>query len=290
MQSSNSYSKIIAGTMTWGSWGKQFSEKQMVEMMHHCLQLGISTFDHADIYGDYSTEREFGLAFKISGVERDHIQLISKCGIQMNGSRNNVVKHYEYTEKYIIWSVEQSLKNLKTDYLDLLLLHRPSPLLQPDEVARAIDKLKRQGKIKDFGVSNFNPSQISLLESKLAVEVNQVEFSLTHNTAMYDGSLDDCLANERIAMSWSPLGSFFRERNETSERIRKCLQPLTEKYGATEDQLLLAWVLKHPAGVRPVVGTTTKSRLEMAQKAIQLNIELQDWFLLLEAAKGNEVP
>lgn len=104
------------------------------------------------------------------------------------------------------------------------------------------------------------------------------------------GSLDDCLANERIAMSWSPLGSFFRERNETSERIRKCLQPLTEKYGATEDQLLLAWVLKHPAGVRPVVGTTTKSRLEMAQKAIQLNIELQDWFLLLEAAKGNEVP
>ena len=139
------YSKIIAGTMTWGNWGKQFSKKEMVAFMHHCIEQQITTFDHADIYGGYTNESQFGDAYAISGIDREHIQLISKCGIQyITENRNNKVKHYNYSKDYIIWSTENSLKHLKTDYLDLLLLHRPSPLMHPNEIAEAITILKKR--------------------------------------------------------------------------------------------------------------------------------------------------
>ncbi|MFC4095614.1 aldo/keto reductase [Euzebyella saccharophila] len=290
MQNNIFYSKIIAGTMTWGSWGKQFSTQGMNAVLNHCFELGITTFDHADIYGDYTNEEQFGKALAISGIARTQLQLISKCGIQMSGSRKNKVKHYEYSKEYIIWSVERSLGKLQTEYLDLLLLHRPSPLLEPEEVAAAVAQLKTQGKIMQFGVSNFNPGQIAMLETAVAVEANQIEFSLTQNGALLDGSLDDCKANSRMAMSWSPLGSYFKKSTDVTLRIKKCLADFTKKYNATEDQLLLAWVLKHPANVSPVVGTATLSRLALALGATEINLELQDWFLLLEAANGQEVP
>ncbi|UJH66024.1 aldo/keto reductase family oxidoreductase [Allomuricauda sp. SCSIO 65647] len=284
------YSRIIAGTMTWGSWGKQLSKKEMIAMMNHCIENGISTFDHADIYGNYENESEFGNAFAESGIDRETLQLISKCGIQMTTGRDNKVKHYQYDKAYIIWSVEQSLQKLRTDYLDLLLLHRPSPLIQPDEVAQAVQTLLRDGKIKQFGVSNFTPSQIALIETSVPVTANQVEFSLTHVDCMYDGTFDDCLIEKRMAMAWSPLGSYFRENDEKKSRLAKILPKLEEKYGATTDQLLLAWLLKHPAKVHPVVGTTNRERLLKANKAIALNLELEDWFILLEASQGYRVP
>ncbi|PKA98089.1 putative oxidoreductase [Flavobacteriaceae bacterium MAR_2009_75] len=291
MQKKDSYSKIIAGTMTWGSWGKQFSKAESAALINFCLENGISTFDHADIYGDYTNEAEFGRALIESNVPREKIQLISKCGIQFSAeSRNNRVKHYDYSTDYIIWSVERSLHNLKTDYLDMLLLHRPSPLMQPSEIAEAVNKLQAAGKIRDFGVSNFSPSQIELLEKEIEIDANQVEFSLTQNRAMNDGTLDDIMANDRIAMSWSPLGAYFKEDSPAISKIGHCLENLCEKYAATEDQLLLAWIMKHPSRIKPVVGTTTEARLTMAAKAVQIEIELQDWFILLEAANGNEVP
>jgi len=291
MQNKNSYSKIIAGTMTWGSWGKKFSSKEMSDLMLYCCEQGITTFDHADIYGGYSTESDFGKAFAESKINRNEIQLITKCGIQMvDDTRENVVKHYNYSKEYIIWSAEQSLKNLKTDYLDLFLLHRPSPLMHPEPITEAISKLTEDGKIKSFGVSNFNPSQIAVLETAIPVSGNQVEFSLTSNEVMYDGSLDDCLTNKRIAMSWSPLGSFFREDNEQNKRIQKAIEPMLTKYNATADQLLLAWIMKHPSGVFPVVGTASKERLKTSMEATKIELELEDWFILLEASKGHEVP
>lgn len=291
MQSKKSFSKIIAGTMTWGSWGKKFSQKEMIALMHHCLDTEISSFDHADIYGGYSTESDFGSAFSESKIDRDKVQFITKCGIQMvDESRENVVKHYNYSKEYIIWSAEQSLKKLKTDYIDLFLLHRPSPLLQPEVVAEATNALLKDGKIKSFGVSNFNPSQIRVLEKAIPVSGNQVEFSLTSNDVMYDGSLDDCLINDRLTMSWSPLGSYFREETEQKTRIQKALQPMISKYNATVDQLLLAWILKHPSGVYPVVGTASRERLKASIDATKIDLELEDWFLLLEASKGHEVP
>jgi len=205
MQNTNPYSKIIAGTMTWGSWGKQLFKKGMIDLMHHCLSLGIYTFDHADIYGGYGNEAAFGEAFIDSGIQREDITLISKCGIQMTSDRSNQVKHYQYDSEYIEWSVEQSLKKLRTDYIDLFLLHRPSPLLNHEEVAKV----------------------------------------------------------------FAQLGA---------------------KYDASESQLLIAFVLKHPAQIHPVVGTTNKERLASLAKVEKIDLELEDWFLLLEASQGQEVP
>ncbi len=290
MSTTTSYSRIIAGTMTWGNWGKQLATDEMIRLMEHCLDHGITSFDHADIYGDYTNEAQFGEAFAKSTIARDKIQLISKCGIQFDAKeRKNRVKHYDYRKGYIIESVERSLKMLKTDYLDLLLLHRPSPLLNPSEIAEAIEPLKRSGKIRQFGVSNFTPSQIALVEKELPVAANQVEFSLTANGVMTDGTLDDCMIHDRMAMSWSPLGSFFREDTQANKRIKKVLQNFAKKYNATEDQLLLAWILRHPSNIHPVVGTATPKRLELAMEAIKIEMELQDWFLLLEANEGHEV-
>ncbi|MDO6817939.1 aldo/keto reductase family oxidoreductase [Zobellia sp. 1_MG-2023] len=291
MQKNNFYSKVIAGTMTWGSWGKGFSKSSMIDVMTHCVENGITTFDHADIYGGYTTEEDFGNAFKEAGIDREKVQFISKCGIQLDAeARKNHVKHYNYDTEYIIWSAEQSLKKLNTEYLDMLLVHRPSPLMHPEAIAKAISKLKEQGKVKSFGVSNFFPSQIALIESVIPIEGNQVEFSLTENKVMYDGTLDDALANKRMAMSYSPLGSYFRKDDEVSKRIKKAMIPMLEKYEATEDQLLLAWVMRHPSNVFPVVGTATKSRLSAALEATKIEMDKTDWFILLEAANGYEVP
>ncbi|TMU55258.1 aldo/keto reductase [Flagellimonas algicola] len=290
MQSTEKFSKVFVGTMTWGSWGKQLSKQGMIGLMEHCLENGLTTFDHADIYGDYTTEAEFGKAFAESGIDRTQIQLVSKCGIQMTSGRDNHLKHYEYGKDYIIWSAEESLRKLNTEYLDLFLLHRPSPLMHPSEIGEAIDHLLESGKIRQFGVSNFTPSQIALLESVVEVKANQVEFSLTHTAPMYDGTFDDCLANKRLTMAWSPLGQVFREENAQTVRINKTLSQLVDKYGVDESQVLLAWMLRHPAVPRPVIGTTTKERINSSAKAAQLDLELQDWFALLEASQGHEVP
>ncbi|TXE08195.1 aldo/keto reductase [Gelidibacter salicanalis] len=285
------YSKIIAGTMTWGAWGKKLSTEAMADLMHFCVEQGVSTFDHADIYGGYTTEAEFGQAFAQSGLNREAVQLISKCGIQhLSGGRKNKIGHYRYDKDYIIWSVETSLKNLQTEYLDVLLLHRPSPLMHPDEISEAIEKLKQQGKIISFGVSNFTPSQVDLISKNVPVEVNQIEFSLTQYSAMFDGSLDHLLIKEISPMAWSPLGNVFKEDTAQTRRIKILLGELSLKYNATEDALLLAWILKHPANIYPVVGTTTKSRLEDAVKAAAIDLELEDWFLMLVASQGHVMP
>ena len=286
------FSKVIAGTMTWGQWGKQLSKSQMIDLMQYCLEHNIHTFDHADIYGDYSTEADFGNAFAESGIDRNQIQLISKCGIEYLGNArpNLKVKHYNYNKDYIIWSAENSLKNLKTDYLDLLLLHRPSPLMQPEVIAEAISTLKKEGKIKSFGVSNFTPSQTDLINKYVGVKANQIEFSLTQHTAMHDGTLDHMMLNNVQPMSWSPLGYVFKEDTEQTRRIHKQLGALLDKYNATEDQLLLAWILKHPSYIIPVVGTTTKQRLKDAYAATKIDLEMEDWFLILVACQGHKVP
>lgn len=287
----SNYSRIIAGCMSWGAWGKQMSTEEMIAQIHTTLEAGITTFDHADIYGDYTTETEFGKAFSKSGVERESIQLISKCGIQYVGNtRDNSIKHYNYSKEYIIWSAEKSLNELQTDYLDLLLLHRPSPLMQSDEIQEAVNQLKEEGKILDFGVSNFTPSQVEMIDAKSHISVNQIEFSLTQHSAMHNGTLDQMITKGIKPMSWSPLGTVFREESEANARIKSVLEKLTKKYNATEDQLLLKWILEHPSGVHPVIGTTNNTRIENAVKAVEIELELEDWFELLVACQGHKVP
>ena len=277
--------------MTWGSWGKQFNTDEMESMIHHCIEHGITTFDHADIYGGYTTEADFGKALSQSGIQRESIQLISKCGIQyICDNRPNKVKHYDYSSKYIIESVEGSLKNLNTEYLDLFLLHRPSPLMEPQEILDAVAKLAQEGKINDFGVSNFTPSQMQLLSSEVPITVNQIEFSLTQPSAMHDGTLDYMMSNNITPMAWSPLGIVFREDTEQTRRIHRQLGELMDTYNATEDQLLLSWILKHPSMVHPVIGSTNKDRIASAIKAKDIELSLEDWFLILTAAQGHKVP
>jgi len=285
------YSRLIAGTMTWGIWGKKLQKAEIVNLIQFCLDQNMSTFDHADIYGGYTTEADFGNAFAESGIKRERIQLISKCGIQeTSDNRNNTVKHYNYSKDYIIWSAETSLKHLKTDYLDLLLLHRPSPLMQANDIAEAVSELKTRGLIKDFGVSNFTSSQMEMLSKSVDIAVNQIEFSLTQHSAMHDGTLDYMMTNSIKPMAWSPLGSVFKEDTEQSRRIHKQLGELLDKYNATEDQLLLAWILKHPSHIHPVIGTTTKQRISDAMKALEIELELEDWFKILIASQGHQVP
>lgn len=285
------YSRLIAGTMTWGNWGKQLSKKEMAALIHHCISNNITSFDHADIYGAYTTEADFGKAFIESGINREDFQLISKCGIQyVCDNRDNKIKHYNYSKEYVIWSVEQSLIKLNTEYLDLLLLHRPSPLMVAEEIADAINILKKDGKIRDFGVSNFTTSQMDLIGLRTDIDVNQIEFSLTKHSAMHNGTLDYMTSWGIKPMAWSPLGTVFKEDNEQTRRIHKQLGVLMDKYNATEDQLLLAWILKHPSGIHPVVGTTNKERLTQAIAASKIELDLEDWFLILVASQGHKVP
>lgn len=285
------FSNIIAGTMTWGVWGKQLDTAQMSDLIKYCLDHGITTFDHADIYGGYTTEAEFGKALKEASVNRDDIQLISKCGIQLLAeSRNNKVKHYEQSEAYIIWSAEQSLKNLQTEYLDLLLIHRPSPLMDPDDIANAAEKLKKSGKIRELGVSNFTPSQTDLLRSRTEVKANQIQFSVTDFDSMLNGELDHMMLHGIKPMAWNPLGSVFREDTPQTQRIKQIMFGLIEKYKASADQLLLAWIMRHPSGITPVIGTTNPNRISNSAKAAEIELELEDWFAIHEASLGHEVP
>jgi predicted oxidoreductase len=287
----SSLSPIIAGAMNWGVWDKNLKTKEMENLIHICFENKITTFDHADIYGSYTTEAQFGKALSNSKIKREQIQLISKCGIQMLAEkRNNTIKHYDYSKDYIIWSVENSLKNLKTDYLDVLLLHRPSPLMQADEIAEAVEKLKSEGKIIDFGVSNFTSSQTELIRQKTPISFNQIQFSATDYQPMLDGSLDYMQLHQIRPLSWNPLGSVFRQENMQTYRLRKLLATLVSKYEIGADTILLAWILKHPAHIIPIAGTVNVARIQSLMKATELQLSQEDWFAIWTESMGNEVP
>ena len=296
-----SLSKIIAGTMNWGVWDKKLNTSEMARLMHVCVENQITTFDHADIYGGYTTEAEFGKAFANSQIDRSKVQFISKCGIalpvrrsdsgqQITGNRDNKVKHYDYSKDYIVGSVENSLKNLNTDYLDVLLLHRPSPLMISEEIAVAVTKLKSEGKIKSFGLSNFTNSQTDLIRKFTDVEYNQIQFSATQFDPMIDGSLDHMQLNGIRPMAWNPLGTVFREDTDQTRRLKKLLAELVAKYGVGSDLILLAWILQHPAGIIPVAGTVNVARIQYLKKLDDLKLDLEDWFAIWTESMGAPVP
>ena len=284
-------SPIVAGVMNWGVWDKNLSTKEMENMINVCLENKITTFDHADTYGDYTTESDFGKAFVSSKIAREKMQLISKCGVQLvTESRNNTIRHYDYSKEYIIWSAENSLKNLQTDYLDVLLLHRPSPLMQADEIAEAVLKLKSDGKIIDFGLASFSASQTELIRQKTEISYNQVQFSATNYKPMVDGSFDYMETNNIRPLSGNPLGSVFREDNSQTRRLKKLLLSLMEKYNLGSDSILLSWILQHPAKVIPIAGTVNVARIQSLMKAVELELDKEDWFAISEESMGNDVP
>ena len=283
------FSRIIAGTMNWGSWDKKLATTEMANLINVCVENKITTFDHAAIYGDYTTEADFGKALTSSKINREKIQLISKCGIIKPTPNSTQVKQYESSKESIIKSVEASLKNLQTDYLDALLIHRPNPLMQPGEIAEAVTQLKKDGKILGFGVSNFTASQTELLRSKIEVNYNQIQFSATHFDAMVDGSLDYMQLHGIQPMAWNPLGTVFREDTKQTRDLKKFLAKLVEKYEIGSDMILLAWILKHPANIIPLAGTVNVGRLQNIHKATEMNLEQEDWFAIWAESMGRRI-
>ena len=281
-------SRIISGTMNWGTWGANYSKQEMCQLISESFDSGINSFDHADIYGGYTTEESFGDAFIDTGIKREDVFFISKCGIMYPSKKLPIkTKHYDYSEDHIIKSVNNSLEYLQTDYLDCLLLHRPSPLMDINIIANTVESLIKSGKIKSFGVSNFTADQMDMFKGKVEILYNQINLSLTHLDHMFDGTLEYMQANKILPMAYSPLGSYFKEG---SNKIKKVVESLKDKYSCTDYQLLISWLLKHPSKVYPVIGTTKSDRIKKSMKSLKIEIELIDWFELLEASVGNRVP
>lgn len=286
-----SLSQLVYGVWRWDE--KTQSEKDISTLIDTCLSLGIDSFDHADIYNDYANEAFFGKLLKDNPSKRHQIKIITKCGIQLLSQKKPLtkVKHYDYSKDHITSSVEQSLTNLNTDYIDLLLLHRPSPLLNADVVAQTLSSLVLSGKVKHIGVSNFTPAQFQLLQSRLDIPLitNQIELNFNQLQPLIDGSIDFLYERKIKPMIWSPLGggSIF-EHGKVA--LNKPFQLLGAKYQVGADVLSLAWLLKHPAQLIPVIGTVKTERIISAVKAFSIDLELQEWFQLYEAAMGNEVP
>jgi predicted oxidoreductase len=289
------FSPVVAGCMKWGQWGAGFNTQQYLDMIKGCMQNGITSFDHADIYGDYSTEEEFGQALKQVTSLRPQMQLISKCGIKMPVSSRPsfTIKSYNTSKAYIIECAERSLRNLQTDYIDALLIHRPDPLMDPAEIAEAFSLLKQQGKVLHFGVSNFMPSQVNMLHQLFPVEINQLEISLLQTDPFHNGQLDQCLQEKIMPMAWGPLGSgalFGKDPDERSRRILQVTNRLSVKYKIEMDAILLAFLHRHPSHIIPVLGTSKIGRLQKAKASASIQLEAEEWFMLWEASAGKEVP
>lgn len=274
---------------------------QIVEIIETAHELGMNFFDHADIYGGGGAEKIFGEALAQSSVKREDVILQSKCGIRQG--------IYDFDKDYILGQVDQSLAHLKTDYMDIYLLHRPDQLMELDEVAEAARELQASGKVRHFGVSNFSPMQIELLQSALdtRIEVNQVQISLEHSllfdeelsynlkgTTHHTGGLISYARLKGLTLqAWSPLQYGFIEgdfiTNTQHEALAQLMKKLGDTYDATPAAIALAWLLRHPANIQPMLGSTTPSRIREAAHATEFELTKREWYDLYKAA-GNELP
>jgi len=286
-------SPLVAGMMRLHDWNLSLPDQ--IEFVEFCIEQGITSFDHADIYGGYQNEALFGEILKERPDLREKIELISKCGICLTTENRpeNRIKHYNTTAEYIQKSVDRTLRNLNSEYVDLLLIHRPDPLMDSSEVADCLMSLIESGKVNYVGVSNFTPSQFDLLQSKLDVPLvtNQIEYSLMHIQPIYDGTFNQAQKMEYMPMIWSPFagGRIFHEHSDLAGRIRHTLHHLSEKYDASTDQIALSWILRNPANPIPILGTGNRDRIVSVVNSMKLQLERQDWFELLRAVRGHDV-
>ena len=268
-------------------------------------EAGYTLFDHADIYCRGMCETLFGQVLREVGGMRKRILIATKCGIRFAGEPNpDSPQRYDFSAAHIIASCEGSLRRLGVDTIDLYQLHRPDVLMDPAEVAGAFGRLHSDGKVRFFGVSNFTPSQLTALQSAtpLPLVVNQVEIHLGKLDAFYDGTLDQCLADRITPMAWSPLGGGLitpdgSDNYGTPKKPRESVLPLVELlqttahgYNATPAQIALAWLLKHPSGMIPIVGSITPERIAEATRADDVDLSREDWYRLLVSARGGPLP
>ncbi|MEQ8925594.1 MAG: aldo/keto reductase [Fulvivirga sp.] len=286
-----SESGLELSELALGMWRiHMLATDQLDQLLNTALDNGITTFDHADIYGSYTCEAVFGHWMKANKDKRSEIQLVSKCGIKLLSENRpeHRIKHYDTSKKHIIQSVENSLEQLNTDYLDLLLIHRPDPLMNVFEMADAYASLKQSGKVNYFGVSNFTNHQFDLLASAcdMPLVTNQIEVSLFQHQPLFDGTLDHLNKLKINPMVWSPLGG---SKHISDAIAKKDLQNLANKYSVSVGDLVLIWLLQHPAGIVPVIGTMNPERVQSAASNYQTTLEREDWFEMLRIANGNDV-
>lgn len=277
------------------------TEREVSEFVDTAVGLGANFFDHADIYGGGKSEEVFGKV--ITPSMRDKVMIQTKCGIR-NGQ-------FDFSYEHIINSVDGSLKRLGTEYIDVLLLHRPDALVEPEEVARAFDHLKTSGKVRHFGVSNQSPYQMELLQRAMPMPIctNQLQFGIMHapmiqagiNVNMYNdsainrdgGVLDYCRLNNITIQPWSPMQYGFFEGcfvdNEKFPELNATMQKIADKYEVTKTTIAIAWILRHPAKMQPVTGTTNITRLVDSLKATDINLTREEWYEIYRAA-GNILP
>lgn len=284
-------SPIVAGAWRMAEW--RMTPQQRLGWIHACLERGFSSIDHADIYGGYSVEALFGEALALAPGLRERMQLVSKCGIQLvhPARPGNAIKHYDTSAAHVRTSVENSLKALGTDRLDLLLIHRPDALLDADELATCFEQLRRDGKVLHFGVSNFTPAQFELLHSRVPLATNQVECSPLHLEPLHDGTFDQAQRLRVPPMIWSPLagGGLFTRQDEHAHKLRWVMGEVAGQLAVSQTTLALAWLMRLPCRPLPIVGSHRVQVLDEAQAALDIPLSAQDWYRVWTAAAGREV-
>lgn len=291
--------EIALGCMRMNDLSKNDAER----VIRNAIEAGIDFFDHADIYGGGKSEEIFAEAINMTASVREQIVLQTKCGIRKG--------FFDFSKEHILESVDGSLQRLKTDYVDSLLLHRPDALVEPEEVAEAFTQLKESGKVRHFGVSNQNPMQIELLKKYLDQDliVNQLQLSIAH-TGMIDAGfnvnmehepaivrdssiLDYCRLNDMTVQAWSPFQYGMMEGvfvgNERFPELNTKLKEMAEKKGVTDSAIAIAWILRHPAKIQPIVGSMNPERLTGIAKASDIELTREEWYEIYRAA-GNKLP
>ena len=284
-------SRVVAGMWRMAEWN--MTVEQRIALIEDCIALGVTSFDHADIYGGYSVEGLFGEALRAQPSLRDRIELVSKCGIKLLSPLRpqHGIQHYDTTAAHITASAEESLRQLNTDRLDLLLIHRPDPLMDFDEIAEAFTGLRKAGKVLHFGVSNFSRHQFESLNRRIALATNQVEFSPLHTAPMFDETFDG-LQDLRVApMIWSPLGGgrLFTSNEPNAENLRLVIKEIADRLHQPFASVVFAWIMQLPSRPLPLTGSGRIEAIRVAVAGTSFTLPRDDWFRILRAARGHEV-
>jgi len=275
----------------------KLSGNELLRLIEEVIELGVTSFDHADIYGNYSCETILGDILNLKKGLRGKIEIITKCGINLKTDKfpGRKIKYYDYSYNHIVSSVDNSLTNFRTDHIDLLLLHRPAPFFDPEAAAKAFSILKRDGKVLQFGVSNFTPGQFEMLNSftEENLVTNQVEISPYCLEHFENGNMDFFLKEKIKPMAWGPLagGKLLNPRDAKGSRILQALHEVAEELNiAPVDKIIYSWLLKHPASIIPVAGSGKTERIKYAVEALTIDMSLEQWYKIFIASKGKELP
>ena len=285
------FSRIVLGLWRMADWA--MSPQQRLAFLQQALELGITTIDQADIYGGYQSEALLGEALALAPQLRERLQIVTKCGIKLVSPArpSHQIQHYDTSRTHIIASAEQSLRNMRTETIDVLLIHRPDPLMDADEIAEAFLSLQQSGKVKHFGVSNFTVSQFDLLASRIPLVTNQVELSLLHMNPLQDGSLDQCQRERLSPMIWSALagGRLLSDEGEQAQRVRAVLARLAAELNVAVSTIALAWILQHPSKPVVLTGSGKIASIKEAVAATEIMLSREQWFALWCASAGKNV-